>query len=118
MPTAKVQNIKPGFFGNLAGSYMWLLTLVCLVAAIGLVWWSMPEEGVHIEIHFPDGHGLRVEDTLRYRGIDVGTVEAVELKDDLAGVDVKVVLKPFAEPLARQGSQFWIVRPELSLIHI
>ena len=115
MPTAKVQDIKPGFFGNLAGSYMWLLTLACLVAAVGLVWWSMPEEGVHIEIHFPDGHGLRVEDTLRYRGIDVGTVEAVELKDDLAGVDVTVVLKPFAEPLARQGSQFWIVRPELNL---
>ncbi len=114
-PTAKVQTIKPGFLGTLAGSYMWLLTLVCLIAAVGLVWWSMPEEGVHIEIHFPDGHGLRVEDTLRYRGIDVGTVETVELKDDLESVDVTVALKPFAEPLARDGSQFWIVRPELNL---
>ena len=115
MPTAKVQDVKPGFFGTLAASYMWLLTLVCLVTAIGLVWWSMPEQGVHIEIYFPDGHGLRVEDTLRYRGIDVGTVESVVLKDDLAGVDVSVRLKPFAEPLAREGSQFWIVRPELNL---
>jgi len=115
MPTAKVQAIKPGFLGTIGASYMWLLTLVCLVTAIGLVWWSMPEEGVHIEIHFPDGHGLRVEDTLRYRGIDVGTVEAVELKSDLGGVDVTVVLKPFAEGLAREGSQFWIVRPELNL---
>ena len=115
MPTAKVQAIKPGFLGTIGASYMWLLTLVCLVTAIGLVWWSMPEEGVHIEIHFPDGHGLRVEDTLRYRGIDVGMVEAVELKSDLGGVDVTVVLKPFAEGLAREGSQFWIVRPELNL---
>ena len=115
MPTAKVQDIKPGFLGTLAASYMWLLTLVCLVVAIGLVWWSMPEQGVHIEIHFPDGHGLRVEDTLRYRGIDVGTVESVKLKEDLASVDVSVRLKPFAEPLAREGSQFWIVRPELNL---
>ena len=115
MPTAKVQDIKPGFLGTLAASYMWLLTLVCLIAAIGLVWWSMPEQGVHIEIYFPDGHGLRTEDTLRYRGIDVGTVESVKLKDDLAGVDVAVRLKPFAEPLAREGTQFWIVRPELNL---
>ena len=115
MPTAKVQDIKPGFLGTLAASYMWLLTLVCLVAAIGLVWWSMPEQGVHIEIYFPDGHGLRVEDTLRYRGIDVGTVESVKLKDDLAGVDVSVMLKPFADGIARDGSQFWIVRPELNL---
>ncbi len=115
MPTAKVETIKPGFLGTIGASYMWLLTLGCLVAAIGLVWWSMPEPGVHIEIHFPDGHGLRVEDTLRYRGIDVGTVEAVELKNDLGGVDVTVVLKPFAEGLAREGSQFWVVRPELNL---
>ena len=115
MPTAKVQDIKPGFLGTIAASYMWLLTLVCLVAAIGLVWWSMPEQGVHIEIHFPDGHGLRPEDTLRYRGIDVGTVESVELKDDLAGVDVSVRLKPFADGIAREGSQFWIVRPEVNL---
>jgi len=115
MPTAKVQDIKPGFLGTIGASYMWLLTLVCLVTAIGLVWWSMPEQGVQIEIHFPDGHGLRAEDTLRYRGIDVGTVESVELKDDLAGVDVTVSLKPFAEGLAREGSQFWIVRPELNL---
>ena len=115
MPTAKVQEIKPGFLGTIAASYMWLLALVCLITAIGLVWWSMPEQGVHIEIYFPDGHGLRTEDTLRYRGIDVGTVEAVKLKKDLAGVDVSVRLKPFAEPLAREGSQFWIVRPELNL---
>ena len=33
----------------------------------------------------------------------------------MAGVDVSVRLKPFAEPLARDGSQFWIVRPELNL---
>lgn len=115
MPTAKVQTIKPGFLGTIAASYMWLLTLVCLITAIGLVWWSMPQEGVKIQIHFPDGHGLRAEDTLRYRGIDAGTVEAVELNGDLASVDVTVSLKPFAEPLAREGSQFWIVRPELNL---
>lgn len=115
MPTAKVQDIKPSFLTTIGASYMWLLTLVCLVTAIGLVWWSMPEQGVHIEIHFPDGHGLRAEDTLRYRGIDVGTVESVKLKDDLAGVDVAVSLLPFAEGLAREGSQFWIVRPELNL---
>lgn len=115
IPTAKVKPVKRSFLGTMAASYMWLLTLICLVTAIGLVWWSMPSQGVQIQIHFPDGHGLEPEDTLRYRGIEVGVVESVELNHDLIGVDVTVNLKPFAEPLAREGSRFWIVRPELSL---
>ncbi len=115
IPSAKVQDVKPGFIGTIAASYMWLLTLLCLFTAIGLVWWSMPSQGVQIQIHFPDGHGLEPEDTLRHRGIEVGVVESVELNHELAGVDVTVNLKPFAEPLARAGSRFWIVRPQLSL---
>ena len=115
IPTANVQPAAPGFFGTVAASYMWLLTLLCLILAIGLVWWSMPSRGVQIQIYFPDGHGLEPEDTLRYRGIEVGVVESVELNRELSGVDVAVNLKPFAEPVAREGSRFWVVRPELSL---
>lgn len=115
IPSAKVQDVQPGFLGTLAASYMWLLTLICLTTAIGLVWRSMPSQGVQIRIHFPDGHGLEPEDTLRHRGIEVGVVESVQLNHELVGVDVTVNLKPFAEPLAREGSRFWIVRPQLSL---
>lgn len=75
----------------------------------------MPTQGVEIEIHFPDGHGLKAEDTVRFRGIEVGTVHQVELNHELDGVDVTVNLKPFAETIARDGSQFWIVRPQLGL---
>ena len=94
---------------------MWLVTLVCLLFAIGLVWWSTPESGKSIRIHFPEGHGLQAEDSVRYRGIDVGVVESVELSRELDGVDVHVLLKPRAGNLAREGTRFWIVRPEFKL---
>ncbi len=71
-----------------------------------------------ITVSFPDGHGLQKEDTVRYRGIEVGTVESVELGHNLEGVEVEVLLKPFASRLASEGTRFWIVRPELSLTRI
>ena len=80
--------------------------------------WSLPERGINIDIHFPEGHGLEAEDAVRFRGIDVGIVEEVQLNADLTGVDVRVNLKPFAQELAREGTRFWIVRPELSLAGI
>ena len=115
IPTANIGPSRVGFSDILRGSYMWLVALVCLGVAIGVAWWSMPEQGIEITIRFPEGHGLAAEDPVRFRGIDVGVVEEVKLNNELSGVDVHVNLSPFAEPLAREGTRFWIVRPQLSL---
>lgn len=115
LPIANVREKSGGVFANLAASYMWLLALICLGMSIGLVWWSIPRRGFQIMIHFPDGHGLTENDSVLFRGIEVGRVDKVALNRSLTGVDVTVDLQPFAEPLAREGSRFWVVRPELSL---
>ncbi len=78
-----------------------MIQITRLLLAIALVWWSLPERGIAIDIHFPEGHGLEAEDTVRYRGIEVGVVEKVELNSELSGVDVKVNLKPSAESPTR-----------------
>ena len=115
VPIAVVGPSGISFSDMLRGSYMWLVALLCFVVAVGVAWWSMPEQGISITIHFPDGHGLAVEDTVRFRGIVVGVVEEVKLNRELSGVDVVVNLSSFAEPLAREGTRFWIVRPKLGL---
>ena len=115
IPVASVQPARVGVRDIFTGSYMWLVALACFAVAIGVAWWSMPQQGIDISIHFPDGHGLESEDAVRFRGIDVGTVEEVRLNRDLTGVDVAVKLRPFAQDLAREGTRFWVVRPELSL---
>ena len=94
---------------------LWWLAVACLLLAIGLVIWSMPPQGTHITISFPEGHGLKAEDAVRYRGIDVGKVESVQLTSALDSVNVNVTLLPFAQQLAVEGSRFWIVRPQLSI---
>jgi len=111
-PTAVVKQRSQAL---LAGSRFWWLALACLILAIGLVFWSMPSGGTHIQIHFPKGHGLKAEDSVRYRGIDVGVVQTIHLTDDLDAVDVHVKLFPTAKRLATEGTKFWIVRPQLSI---
>lgn len=115
VPSAIVGPARLSMSDLLRGSYMWLVALLCLCVSIGVAWWSMPAQGIKIVIHFPEGHGLAAEDPVRFRGIDVGVVENVKLNRELTGVDVTVNLLPFAEPLAREGTRFWIVRPQLSL---
>lgn len=114
-PTAVVEGARPSISELYRGSKLWLLTLACLVLAVGLVWWSLPQRGINIQIQFPDGHGLEAEDSVRFRGIDVGEVSRVSLNPELGGVNVIVRLKPSAARLARKGTRFWIVRPQLSI---
>ena len=117
-PVADVRPRSSKLHQYFGGSSLWLLTLLCLMIAAGSIWWSTPVRGTLITIRFPEGHGLQPEDTVRYRGIEVGTVESVELDESLGGVEVKVLLKPSASDLATEGTRFWIVRPELSLTRI
>ena len=111
-PRARVVEKPTEVFGL---TRLWWLALACLILAVGLVVWSLPAQGTAIKIAFPEGHGLRAEDAVRYRGIDVGIVESVRLNQSLEKVEVDVRLLPSAEKIAVQGSRFWIVRPQLSL---
>ncbi len=117
-PVAEIRERNSTAHKLFGGSRLWILTLLCLLISAGLLWWSMPQRGTTIHIQFPEGHGLKQEDTVRYRGIEVGTVESVHLGNSLDGVEVDVLLKPSASKLAKEGSRFWIVRPELSLTRI
>jgi hypothetical protein len=92
----------------------WLLPLAALALAIYAGWrtWG-GRGGERIVVHFADGHGLRVGDTLRHRGIVAGQVRDVALENDLGGVRVDIRLAPEARGLAREGSLFWIVRPKI-----
>jgi len=111
-PEARIVN-KPATAMGM--TRLWWLAVACLLLAIGLVIWSLPPQGTRITISFPEGHGLKAEDAVRYRGIDVGVVESVELPRAMDSVQAHVNLLPSAKRLAVEGSRFWIVRPQLSI---
>jgi paraquat-inducible protein B len=114
IPQAIVRSEQEVSSGRLR-TRLWWLTGLCVVLAMGLVASSLRTQGKLITVHFRDGYGLKPGDTLRYRGIDVGSVMQVAISPDLTGVNVKIQLVPGNEQVAVQGSQFWIARARLRL---
>lgn len=98
--------------------WLWTLPILALVAVAVLGYREWQRRGPVITITFSEGHGLTSGDPLRYRGTVAGRVERLALSEDLDAIQVKVRLHPDAEMLARAGSRFWIVRPELSLTEV
>ncbi|MFC0712219.1 PqiB family protein [Azorhizophilus paspali] len=77
---------------------------------------SALQAGLELQIRVDSGDGLKAGTPIRYKGLDVGKVEGVELSDDLQSVLLRTRITQAAERIARVGSQFWVVRPELGLI--
>jgi len=96
-------------------SWIWLIPLLALIGVAFLLHRAWSESGTKLTITFEDGHGLKPGDTIKHRGIIVGVVDEVKLTDNLGGVRVDARLNPSAANLAREGSSFWIVRPQLAL---
>jgi paraquat-inducible protein B len=95
--------------------FIWLVPVAAAIAAAWLVIASLRHLGPTVTITFVDGNGIQANQTvLKYHGVPVGEVTAVQLNKDLQHVTVQVRLQRSAAGLARDGTQFWIVRPEVS----
>jgi paraquat-inducible protein B len=93
---------------------IWVVPLIALAIGGWMGFRELQNRGPEITIDFADGAGVEAGKTmLEYKGVSAGTVEAVELKPGLEGVSIRLRLKKSAASLARAGSQFWIVRPEI-----
>lgn len=93
----------------------WAAAAVCAAAAIVLMIRSWGAAGPEVTVVFVHGHGIEPGDPVRLRGIDVGLVESVAASEDLQQVRVELRLSPEAAALAREGTRFWIERPQVSL---
>lgn len=96
---------------------IWIIWLFPVVAAIiygVLVYDYMSRRGPAVTITFADAVGVEPGQTvIRYRGVVVGRVQEVDVTDDLQQVRVVARLSRGATELAREGTKFWIVRPQL-----
>jgi paraquat-inducible protein B len=95
---------------------VWLVPLIAAVVAGVLVYSRITEYGPTVRIMFRDATGLKPRQSeVRYRGVAVGEVSALELSPDLAYVVVTARARREAAHIAREGSIFWIVRPEVGI---
>lgn len=96
-------------------SAVWLLTLACAALSAWLLFSAYRNQGEWIEIEFDQGHGLQPADALRFRGIEIGRVEKIDLRANPPGVLATVRLTPNAKSVVTEGTRFWIARPVVSI---
>ena len=96
-------------------SPVWLIPILAVLLAGWLGYRAWTLRGVVVSVQLVEGHGLKPGDDVRYRGITVGEIRQVEADSDLAGVVVTASLRSAADQLARAGSRFWVVRPQVGL---
>ena len=113
LPKSKVRRRRWNF------PVVWAVPVLAALVAGYLVYDRFQEFGPNITIKFKDGSGLRTGQTpLKYRGVPIGEVTAVELSKDQQYVLAKATLQRSAAGIARTGSIFWIVRPEVGIGNI
>ncbi len=99
--------------------WIWIVPLVAACLAGWWVYQDLARRGPTITIRFQEAKGLTAgQADVRYRGAKIGTVNSLRLSRDKQSILVKVELDKSAEGVAVEGSEFWIVRPELSAAQI
>jgi len=112
LPRAKVKRGWPV-------SPIWLAPLAALLFIAWLLYHTFIGSGPMVTIRFQDGKGVEAGKTpVRYRSVKVGEVSTIRLSKDQRYVEVGARLDASARGLARQGSLFWVVRPEVSIAGI
>ncbi len=98
---------------------VWVVPVVAAIVAAYVAYDRAREFGPKVTITFNDSSGVVTGQTpIKYRGVPIGEVTAVELSKDLKHARVKARLRRSASPIAREGSLFWIVRPEVGFGNI
>jgi len=105
----------PDIQSNRSYWFVWIVPVVSLIIGIYLLYHEYAEKGPVIVITFQDGSGLEPKRTqVLSKGVVVGTVESVQLTQDLQQVQVHARLYQSTSSLAREGSRIWIERPEIN----
>ncbi|WHI45311.1 MlaD family protein [Microbulbifer sp. VAAF005] len=104
---------------------VWILPLIAGLIALWLLYQDFSEGDVKATILFHSGDGLvKGKTVVKYSGVDIGVVQDVRLvpnAKELNGADgvlAEVSLNRSAEYLLVEGTEFWVVKPELSITGI
>ncbi len=100
-------------------SIVWLIPVVALLIGGWLAYQTINEKGPTITLRFETADGLEAGKTrIKYKSVNVGLVEQVDLSDDLQEVIVTASLDKGATPHLTEATQFWVVRPQVSLTQV
>ena len=97
-------------------SIVWLIPLVAGAIGIWLAYVTISEQGPTITMTFKTAEGLEAGKTkIKYKDVEVGRVEEVELSEDFSHIVVTAQMDKSAAHYMNEGTRFWIVRPRIGL---
>ena len=96
-------------------SIVWLIPIVALVVGAFVAWRTFASLGPLVAIEFESAEGLEAGKTkVKFKDVEVGVVEAIDLRDDLTGVVVTARMAKGAESYLTEHTRFWVVRPRVA----
>lgn len=96
--------------------WIWLVPVLAAVGAAFYFIKAHEQRGPEIVVVLSDASGIRPGDTkATHRGVEIGTVESVQLGDDPQHVNVHIRLARFADDYAKEGAAYWVIRPRISI---
>ncbi|MEW6038891.1 MAG: MlaD family protein [Pseudomonadota bacterium] len=95
---------------------VWLIPLVALGIGLWLAYKTLSEEGPTITLLFKEAPGLEAgKSKVKFKDVEIGTVESVVLNEDLTGVVVTAKMEKHVATHLGEHTAFWVVKPELGL---
>ncbi len=73
------------------------------------------QDGIEVTLRFPGATELREGAIVQSRGIQIGRVKQITLTDDFKHLDTILLIDPRAQDLLKEGSLFWLQKPEISI---
>jgi paraquat-inducible protein B len=96
-------------------SLIWVVPIAAALVGAWLAYQAVTRDGPMITIEFKTGSGLEAGKTkIKYRSVEVGTVQEVLLTDDLTRVLVKARISRRGSKYIREGTQFWVMRARIA----
>ncbi|MBL0713046.1 MAG: MCE family protein [Desulfosarcina sp.] len=92
-------------------SIVWIVPLVAVLIGAWLVFKAVTEKGPTITIAFETADGLEAGKTkIKFKDVDVGSVEVIDLAEDLSHVLLTVQMNKGTVPYLTEKTRFWVVR--------
>ncbi len=96
-------------------SIIWVVPVVALVIGGWLAFKAWSEKGPEIKISFESADGLEANKTkIKFKDVEIGTLTAIDLKQDLSGVVATAEMKKDTERYMNDKTQFWVVRARVA----
>lgn len=100
-------------------SPIWILPIVALLIGTWLIYKDFHDSGVMITVQINDASGLTAGKTqVMFKGLPVGTLKNFTVSSDLLAIEADIEMVKQAKEKLTKDTQFWVVRPEISMNRI